>query len=161
MLTDLGRLAGESATEVTSIVRLVECLRQIPAGQLTDRGLIADTQITVELDDLLFPFNKKSTQKEPQFWMNELRTQVTGGVLNAFRREVQDCSHVDHPGKEVSLLPAVRVRTSDVGHRTLDRTVRRRLRRFARSHQKRRQQNVRCGRDDGAGCGNPPSRARP
>ncbi|WP_050631758.1 DEAD/DEAH box helicase [Bradyrhizobium viridifuturi] len=91
VLTDLGRLAGESATEVTSIVRLVECLRQIPAGQLTDPDLIAATQITVELDDLLFPINKKSTQKEPQFWVNELRPQLTGGaVLNAFRREVQD-----------------------------------------------------------------------
>jgi replicative superfamily II helicase len=91
VLTDLGRLAGESATEVTSIVRLVECLRQIPAAQLTDPDLIAATQITVELDDLLFPINKKSTQKEPQFWVNELRPQLTGGaVLNAFRREVQD-----------------------------------------------------------------------
>lgn len=91
LLTDLGRLAGESATEVTSIVRLVECLRQIPAGQLTDPDLIAATQITVELDDLLFPINKKSTQKEPQFWVNELRPQLTGGaVLNAFRVEVQD-----------------------------------------------------------------------
>ncbi|WP_426434044.1 DEAD/DEAH box helicase [Bradyrhizobium genosp. P] len=91
VLTDLGRLAGESATEVTSIVRLVECLRQIPAGQLTDPDLIAATQITVELDDLLFPINKKSTQKEPQFWVNELRSQLTGGAaLSAFRREVQD-----------------------------------------------------------------------
>jgi helicase len=91
VLTDLGRLAGESATEVTSIVRLVEYLRQIPAGQLTDPDLIAATQITVELDDLLFPINKKSTQKEPQFWVNELRPQLTGGaVLGAFRREVQD-----------------------------------------------------------------------
>jgi replicative superfamily II helicase len=91
LLTDLGRLAGESATEVTSIVRLVECLRQIPASQLTDPDLIAATQVTVELDDLLFPINKKSTQKEPQFWVNELRPQLSGGaVLNAFRREVQD-----------------------------------------------------------------------
>jgi ATP-dependent DNA helicase len=89
-LTDLGRLAGESATEVTSIVRLVECLRQIPANQLTDPNLIAATQITSELDDLGFPINKKSTQKEPQAWIGELRPQVSGAVLNAFQRELID-----------------------------------------------------------------------
>ncbi|GEC15440.1 DEAD/DEAH box helicase [Nitrobacter winogradskyi] len=89
-LTDLGRLAGESATEVTSIVRLVECLRKIPANQLTDPNLIAATQITSELDDLGFPINKKSTQKEPQAWIGELRPQVSGAVLNAFQRELID-----------------------------------------------------------------------
>ena len=91
LLTDLGRLAGESATEVTSIVRLVECLRQIPPDRLSDPDLIAATQVTLELDQIHFPINKKSTQKEPQFWANELRPQVTDGyVLDAFRREVID-----------------------------------------------------------------------
>jgi helicase len=90
-LTELGRLAGESATEVTSIVRLVACLRPIPGGRLRDPDLIAATQVTMELDRVLFPMNKKSTQKEPQFYFHELQRQVSGGeILNAFHHDVEN-----------------------------------------------------------------------
>jgi replicative superfamily II helicase len=90
-LTELGRLAGESATEVTSIVRLVACLRPIPGGRLSDPDLIAATQVTMELDRVLFPMNKKSTQKEPQFYFQELQRQVSGGeILNAFHHDVEN-----------------------------------------------------------------------
>jgi helicase len=92
LLTDLGRLAGESGTEVTSVIRLVECLRQIPADRLSDPDLIAATQVTLELDEVYFPVNKKSSQKEPAFYANELRPQLTGGasILSAYHRNVAD-----------------------------------------------------------------------
>ena len=80
-LTDLGRLAGESAAEVASIVALVDCLSGLRPDHITDPVLIAAAQTTVEVDQVLFPINKKSTQKEPQVWPNELRGQ---GVPAAF-----------------------------------------------------------------------------
>jgi helicase len=91
-LTDLGRLAGESGTEVTSVIRLVECLRQIPADRLSDPDLIAATQVTLELDQVYFPINKKSSQKEPAFYANELRPQLAGGgtILSAYHRNIAD-----------------------------------------------------------------------
>jgi helicase len=90
-LTDLGRLAGESAAEVGSIVALVDCLSGLRPDHITDPVLIAAAQTTVEVDQVLFPINKKSTQKEPQVWPNELRGQgVPGGVLGALRQGVAD-----------------------------------------------------------------------
>src|SRR5206468_3421888 len=69
-LTRLGRLAGESAVEVGSIIRLVGCLRALQPHEISDPVLITAAQTTVELDQVLFPINKKSTQKEPQLWPN-------------------------------------------------------------------------------------------
>lgn len=90
-LTDLGRLAGESAAEVGSIVALVECLSGLRPDQITDPALISATQTTVEVDQVLFPINKKSTQKEPQLWPNELRNQgVAADILGALQRGVAD-----------------------------------------------------------------------
>lgn len=90
-LTPLGRLAGESTTEVGTIVRLVECFRQLKPEDITDPALIAATQASIELDQVLFPLNKKSTQKEPAFWPNELRLQgVAGRLLGALARNVVD-----------------------------------------------------------------------
>jgi helicase len=74
-LTPLGRLAGESTTEVESIVRLVDALRPLAPDQITDPALIVAAQLTAEVDSLLFPLNKKSTQKEPALWPNELLRQ--------------------------------------------------------------------------------------
>jgi replicative superfamily II helicase len=71
-LTELGRLAGESATEVESIIRLVECLRSLSPEEISDPALITAVQTTAELDGVYFPINKKSTEKEPQKWPNEL-----------------------------------------------------------------------------------------
>lgn len=90
-LTALGRLAGETATEVGSIVRLVDCLRGVPPNAITDPALIAATQSTLELDQVLFPINKRSTQKEPQQWQSELRGQgIAGRLLGALYRDVSD-----------------------------------------------------------------------
>lgn len=74
-LTELGRLAGESTIEVESVIRLVEALRPLSTVQVTDPALIVATQLTLELDSLLFPLNKKSTQKEPAMWPGELQRQ--------------------------------------------------------------------------------------
>lgn len=91
LLTALGRLAGEAGVEVESIIRLVDALRVTPPDLLTDPTLIAATQLTVELDEVLFPLNKKSTQKEPQTWDNELRQQgVSPVVLSRLKYWAQD-----------------------------------------------------------------------
>ncbi len=90
-VTSLGRLAGETATEVASIIRLVDCLRSVPMDAITDPALVAAVQSTVELDQVLFPINKKSTQKEPQLWQNELRRQgIDPHLLGALFRDVTD-----------------------------------------------------------------------
>lgn len=90
-LTKLGRLAGESAAEVGSIVALVDCLGTLRPDEISDPVLITAAQATVEVDEVLFPINKKSTQKEPQLWPNELRGQgVPGQVLNALYRGIAE-----------------------------------------------------------------------
>jgi helicase len=91
-LTALGRLTGESATEVASIVRLVDCLGPLRPEEITDPTLIAAVQTTAELDQVHFPMNKKSTQKEPQAWSSELSRQggVPYSVLQQMGRLVSD-----------------------------------------------------------------------
>lgn len=90
-LTKLGRLAGESAAEVGSIIALVNCLASLQPQDISDPVLIAAAQTTVEVDQVLFPINKKSKHKEPQLWPNELRGQgVPWHVLDALSRGVSD-----------------------------------------------------------------------
>jgi replicative superfamily II helicase len=92
-LTALGRLAGEGACEVGSIIRLVDCLGPLNPTDISDPTLITAVQTTVELDQVLFPINKKSTQKEPQTWYQELRLQaVPNHVLNYLRRGITEPS---------------------------------------------------------------------
>jgi hypothetical protein len=91
VLTTLGRLAGESGTEVESIVRLVDCLGPLTPEDITDPTLIAAAQTTAELDQVLFPMNRRSTQKEPQAWSSELLRQgVPSSVLRQMERFVLD-----------------------------------------------------------------------
>jgi replicative superfamily II helicase len=90
-LTALGRFAGEGGVEVESIIRLVAALSALSAQSINDPTLIAATQLTVELDQLYFPMNKKSTQKEPQAWFGELRRQgIPESVLNSLNRYVSE-----------------------------------------------------------------------
>lgn len=85
-LTELGRIAGEAGVEVESMVRLIGALSQVEPESIHEPALIAATQLTVELDQELFPINKQSTQKEPQTWMAELRGQgVPHGILHALQ----------------------------------------------------------------------------
>jgi len=90
-LTAMGRFAGEAGVEVESIIRLVDALRGNEPQTISDPTLIAATQLTVELDQVLFPINKKSTQKEPQVWESEIRNQrVPRSVLQAMHRTASD-----------------------------------------------------------------------
>jgi helicase len=90
-LTELGRLTGEAGVEVQSILRLVEALSQTDPSSINDPALIAATQLTVELDKVLFPINKKSNQKEPQTWVSEIRRQaVPPSIIRALSQSAQE-----------------------------------------------------------------------
>jgi replicative superfamily II helicase len=80
-LTPLGSLAGEGGIEVESLTRLVEALSPLAPETINDPTLIAAVQLTVELDQVYFPLNKKSTQKEPQTWTGELHHQQVAPVV--------------------------------------------------------------------------------
>lgn len=87
-LAPLGRLAGESGTDVASIIRLVDALR-MPFVALNDATLIALTQITTELDEIYLPLNKRSKNKEPQRWVGGLQQEgVATRLLQIGAREV-------------------------------------------------------------------------
>jgi helicase len=73
-LTELGRVAGASGVAVESILRVAEALRGIPAASVRDAALIAATQLTVELEAVLFPVHRTST-KERERWHGALRAQ--------------------------------------------------------------------------------------
>lgn len=89
-LTPLGRLAGESGTEVISIIRLVECLHPLRPDQITDPALIAAVQVTHELSQVYVPMNKK-TPKEGQSWTSELQRQsVPSHVLRCMARDINE-----------------------------------------------------------------------
>jgi hypothetical protein len=93
VLTALGRLAGESAIGVETLLRAVDCLRMLRAEEVTDPTLIAMAQTSVELDGVYFPVNKRSTQKEPQHWWDELwRQGVARAVLMHMERNVTEAA---------------------------------------------------------------------
>lgn len=90
-LTPLGTLAGESAIEVESLLRAIDCIRALAPAELSDPALVAISQVSTELGDVYFPMNKKSTQKEPQHWAGELRAQgISPAILNRFGRNVTE-----------------------------------------------------------------------
>jgi replicative superfamily II helicase len=90
-LTELGRLSGVTGVEVESIIRVVSALSGIDPGSISDPALIAASQLTMELDQVLFPINKKSTQKEPQTWFNELRGQgVANSIMSGLSHAILD-----------------------------------------------------------------------
>jgi helicase len=87
-LAPLGRLAGESGTDVVSMIRLVEALRNPTVG-IDDATLIALAQLTTELDVIYLPINKKSKNREPMRWLGDLqRLGVATGILRIGAREV-------------------------------------------------------------------------
>jgi len=89
--TPLGRLIGESGLEVESVIRVINALRGVDQSQISDPALIALTQLTVEVGDVYFPLNKKSTQKEPMTWNSEVQRQhIPLQILNAFNRNVEE-----------------------------------------------------------------------
>jgi len=90
-LTAPGRLAGQSAVEVETLIRAVACPRGVRADEVADPALIAIAQTSVELDEVYFPLNKKSKHKEPQHWMQELRNQgVSHSILGNIGRNIRE-----------------------------------------------------------------------
>ena len=74
MMYSSGLNALKSAS---SIIRLIDALRPVPGGQINTATLITATQLTVELDQVLFPINKRSSVQEANNWSTELRRQQT------------------------------------------------------------------------------------
>jgi hypothetical protein len=69
----------------------VSAIRPLQEAEITDPVLITVSQLTVELDNVLFPINRKSTEKEPQTWQRELQGQhIPRHVLDAVYRNVKD-----------------------------------------------------------------------
>lgn len=90
-LAPLGQLAGESATEVGSIVRLVGALSSLSPSHITDPVLLTVVQNTVELDEVHFPINKKSIHKEPHTWPSLLGQQgICWDVISKLNTEAVD-----------------------------------------------------------------------
>ena len=55
MVTPLGRLAGQTATEVCSIIRFVDCLRSLQPAEIGDPTMITAAQTAAELDEVGAP----------------------------------------------------------------------------------------------------------
>ena len=99
--TPLGRLAGESGLEVESVLRVVAALNGLSQSDITDPSLVALSQLTAELDDVFFPMNKRSTQKEPRMWMSEVRNQgIAGNIVSAFHHSIKEQAEATRRAKK-------------------------------------------------------------
>jgi helicase len=84
-LTELGKVAGELGIQVESVVRVGRALRGLSSSQLNEIAILAAAQMTVELDDVLFPIHKKSIQ-ERQRWQGAIQSY---GIPFSIVREMQ------------------------------------------------------------------------
>src|SRR6266403_599793 len=101
--TDLGRFAGEAGVEVESIIRLVDAFRRVRPEQVTDPALITAAQITVELDEVYFPVNKKGAAKESNSWTSEIRRQgVTESLIQTLSLRVSDTAQLARRAKKAA-----------------------------------------------------------
>lgn len=92
-LTDLGRLAGRSGTEVRSVLRVVGALRRVSPETIHEATLITATQLTLELDEIRVPLNYKSKDKEPRAWPHQLGLQgVSPQMLESLRTDAHEPS---------------------------------------------------------------------
>ena len=90
-LTPLGRAVGESGIEVNSAISIVECLQPLMPNAVSDPVLIVAAQVTDELDNTLFPLNKRGYQKEETSWFSELQHQrIPPAVLHRLRSNVNE-----------------------------------------------------------------------
>jgi helicase len=86
-LTPLGWIAGHSGIEVESVIRIADALRPLSPEQITDPTLIAICQLTLELENVHFPFNKIGVRKEIQSWSSELYAQgIASHVMSLLQR---------------------------------------------------------------------------
>lgn len=101
--TDLGRFAGEAGVEVESIIRLVDAFRRMRPEQVTDPALITAAQITVELDDVHFPVNKKGAAKEGNTWTSEIRRQgVADSLIQTLSLRISDTAQLARRAKKAA-----------------------------------------------------------
>ena len=90
-LTELGWLAGQGGVEVESIIRIVDIASSLTPDAISDPTLLAATQLTVELDNVFFPINRRGHRTERQTWMSELRRQgVQDVILRQLQRNIQE-----------------------------------------------------------------------
>lgn len=89
--------------EVETVVRLVDAFRRVGPEQINDPALIAATQLTVELDNIYFPVNKKGAAKEAQTWTSEVRLQgVPQGIVHALGLRVSETAQVARRAKKAA-----------------------------------------------------------
>ena len=89
--TTIGKIAGDSGIEVESIIRIISTLQQIPSELISDPVLLGITQLTIELQQVYMPINKKSIYKEPHTWSDAIQRQrIPSQLINAFSRYSKD-----------------------------------------------------------------------
>ena len=81
-LTAMGRYAGESGIEVRSIARIGSALRYAPA-QLLPADIVTLAQVTVELEPLYIPANRRSRQEQQRWPMMLAQLGTSPGLVNA------------------------------------------------------------------------------
>jgi replicative superfamily II helicase len=81
-LTALGRYAGESGIEVRSITRIGSALRYAPA-QLGPADVVTLAQVTVELEPLYIPANRRSRQEQRRWPLMLQQFGVAPSLINA------------------------------------------------------------------------------
>lgn len=104
LLTEKGRLCGEAGIEADSVVRLIDAFRGVVYDRITDVDLITATQVTLELDEIYFPFHSKSHQERDR-WIRELIEHgVNDQVRTALDRRVEDTQATLRRKKAVSTI---------------------------------------------------------
>lgn len=81
-LTALGRYAGESGIEVRSITNIGSALRFAPSG-LSTPDLVTLAQVTVEMEPLYIPANRRSHQEQQRWPATLQHLGATHGIVNA------------------------------------------------------------------------------
>ena len=120
-LTELGRLAGEGGVQVESMLKVVRALQGLGAAEMTDPTLIALCQLTLELDDVYFPMNKKSTLKEPAEWFGQLSRQ---GIADQVARSLKYSGGLVHePTLRAKKAVAALMWMSEMPMQTIEKTV--------------------------------------
>lgn len=91
-LTDLGKISGELGVKVETVVRIGRALRGLNAPQLTDMVILAAVQLSLELDDVIFPIHRKSIQ-ERQRWQGAIHSYGLPSSVIAEMRATDDASY--------------------------------------------------------------------
>lgn len=87
-LEPLGRLAGESGTEIETLVRVAGAAHAVGPNPSAE-ALIALTQLTVELDEVALPTNARSKQ-EQSAWFGQMRRDGLAAVATELMRRRTD-----------------------------------------------------------------------